>query len=894
MTPARSGAVLLAASLVLPAYGQSAVPPPRPVSPVIQRLHDDEFLTDAERSFLHRAHGTWDRDDLTEPVHVAEAALLEWRLDDAVFEDPSVPSLLRARAAARRGDRAKALELLAGEDSIQAGSLKGRILVELGLFEEASDLLEQTLRRPGVDAPGQVARVRAGRALALLRGQTGDAYQALLASLAIAREEHDPLYWEAMLEEADMLMEKQRFNEAVAAAWEVLELNPRASRAWWLLGRVAISGFDFDSADRAAAALRRINGSHPLALLLEAESALVRRDTEHAQALLEGLLERYPSMPSALELAFAAAAMRGDAAEVDEAAAAWRRTAPGDPRAFTAAGRLLSLHRQYDEADRWLSSAIEIQPNWPGAHVERGLMRWQAGRDEDAMESMRQAVSLDPFNRRAANSLQLLEEMLGYATVHTPHFTLRFAPGIDEALVRDMPSKLEAIHEQVTSRFNWVPEQRTTIEVFPDHASFAVRVVGMPDLHTVAACTGPVIAMEAPRRSPGQRHRGLYDWEDVVLHEYTHTVTLDRTGNRLPLWLTEGLAVFSEPEPGTWPTRLMLADEWHAGTLLEPAELDWGFIRPRRPQDRDLAYAQSWMMVEFLLEQWGEEGLDRLLDACRDQVPPESTFPVALGLTRSRFHEDFKIWMGDRLVAWGLNSQPPLEELVDQLQLRGGGDDTMLKERRSTALREAMRNVLDDIGTPVDADEKQRSVPWNMPDRSGSVALDRDEIELLLEAHPRHAGLLHQSILNHLGSAGELEGTSLERLELYSALRPGDPLGHRLLAEYWIGIDPQRSISHLQALARAGSDDPARWMELARVHRRLDHAGEALAAARAAVTIDPYNPVLRERVAAFAIEAGDLDCARSQLESLMILEPNQPRHQKRMEALKLLLERSGG
>ena len=49
-------------------------------------------------------------------------------------------------------------------------------------------------------------------------------------------------------------------------------------------------------------------------------------------------------------------------------------------------------------------------------------------------------------------------------------------------------------------------------------------------------------------------------------------------------------------------------------------------------------------------------------------------------------------------------------------------------------------------------------------------------------------------------------------------------------------------------------------MELARVHRRLDHAGEALAAARAAVTIDPYNPVLRERVAAFAIEAGDLDC----------------------------------
>ena len=53
-------------------------------------------------------------------------------------------------------------------------------------------------------------------------------------------------------------------------------------------------------------------------------------------------------------------------------------------------------------------------------------------------------------------------------------------------------------------------------------------------------------------------------------------------------------------------------------------------------------------------------------------------------------------------------------------------------------------------------------------------------------------------------------------------------------------------------------------------------------------------PVLRERVAAFAIEAGNLDVALSQVEALMLLEPNQPRHQKRMEAIRLLQERSGG
>ncbi|MBM43495.1 MAG: hypothetical protein CMJ36_00560 [Phycisphaerae bacterium] len=894
MILARCVALVPIVMLVLPASGQSAVPPPRPLSPVIQQLHDDRFLTDAERMELHRLHGTWDVDDLVEPVHRAQAALLLWQLDNPVFDDASVPPIHRALAASRRGERVEALAMLEEEDSIEAGALRGRLLVELGRFEEAARLLDETLRRPGVDAPGQVARVRAGRSLALLQGQTGEAYQALLGTLANAREEHDPLYWEAMLEEADMLLEKHRFDEAVTAAWEVLELNPRASRAWWLLGRVAIGGFDFDGAERAAVALRSINEAHPLATLLEVESALVRRDIEQAMVLLEPLLERYPSMPPALELAFAAEAMRGDAEAIEAAASALRTAAPGDPRAFTTAGRLLSLHRQYEEADHWLGEAISLQANWPVAHVERGLMRWQAGRDADAMESMRRAVQLDPFNRRAANSLQLLEEMENYATIETPHFTIRFAPGIDEALVGDMPSRLEDLHEQVTGRFNWEPAQRTTIEIFPDHERFAVRVVGMPDLHTVAACTGPVIAMEAPRTSPGQRHRGLYDWEDVILHEYTHTVTLDRTGNRIPLWLTEGLAVYSEPEPGTWSTRLMLADEWHDGTLLEPSELDWGFIRPRRPQDRNLAYAQSWMMVEFLLEHWGDDGLDRLLDACRDQVPTDSVFPVALGMTRSRFHEDFTAWMGERLTEWGLNTQPPLEVLVEQLQRRGAGDDSMLDEQRSVALRDGMRSILDDIGTPRDPGEATRSAPWNMPSRSGSNALDGDEIELLLEVHPAHADLLHQSVLNHLGSGEELDARSLERLERYCEARPSDPLGHRLLAEYWLGRDPRQAVDHVEILAHSGGDDPAGWMELARVHRKLGQPVEALAAAEAAITIDPYNPVLRERVAAFAIEAGDLDVALSQVEALMLLEPNQPRHQKRMEAIRSLQERSGG
>jgi hypothetical protein len=92
------------------------------------------------------------------------------------------------------------------------------------------------------------------------------------------------------------------------------------------------------------------------------------------------------------------------------------------------------------------------------------------------------------------------------------------------------------------------------IEVMPDHERFAVRITGMPFVHTIAACTGPVIAMEVPREGPPSKHMGLFDWPRVIQHEYTHTITLGQTRNRIPHWLTEAAAVSMEPAPRSYDT----------------------------------------------------------------------------------------------------------------------------------------------------------------------------------------------------------------------------------------------------------------------------------------------------------------------------------------------------
>ena len=66
--------------------------------------------------------------------------------------------------------------------------------------------------------------------------------------------------------------------------------------------------------------------------------------------------------------------------------------------------------------------------------------------------------------------------------------------------------------------------------------------------------------METPREGGGRRV-GLYDWLRVVRHEYTHTITLSRTNNRIPHWFTEACAVSQEPGPRDFDTCKMLAGD---------------------------------------------------------------------------------------------------------------------------------------------------------------------------------------------------------------------------------------------------------------------------------------------------------------------------------------------
>src|SRR5688572_5415429 len=231
-----------------------------------------------------------------------------------------------------------------------------------------------------------------------------------------------------------------------------------------------------------------------------------------------------------------------------------------------------------------------------------------------------------------------------------------------------MPEVLERVHAIVSKRFNHEPPRKTVIEVMPDHERFAVRITGMPFVHTIAACTGPVIAMEVPRDGQPSKHLGIFDWPRVIQHEYTHTITLGQTRNRIPHWLTEGAAVSMEPGPRDYETCQLLADAYFNDTVFRLDEIKWAFVRPKRPDDRSKAYAIGHWMVEYMNHAFGEQALVTLLGRYHQGEREHQAIPNALGVSRIDFYTGFMEWAATQIESWGLATRPSIDELTDELR----------------------------------------------------------------------------------------------------------------------------------------------------------------------------------------------------------------------------------
>ncbi len=880
--------------------------PPNLSGALAQRL-EQPFLTEDEGKDLRIFHGVWRDGDLDTPARAARAAIIRGNWNDAALRATGIDPLDRAEGLLRSGRLAEAIDAIPAEEtSPRAVRIRCDALEALGRHNEviaAAEPVVQAIARGDYKEPGDI--VEAVRLLAQRVKLAGPAneqaaaadFHAMMDALGQVRTRIDRQFWPAFLAEAELLYAKDNSPQAAQALTECLRLNPSCADAWSLLGQMACNAFNFDNAERMALRLEKLAGDDdepglsPEACLIRARAALRQIDGASAADELDRALAVFPTHPGLLAARCAAEAVRFEFESARQRLAAFDAAHPGSPAALLAVGQALAEARQYGEAAAFLRQASERNPNDAQPLIDLGLLELQAGRDTLALEALERAFKLDPFNLRADNSLRMTRELQTYDRVESEHFVVRFKPGIDRLLGEEMLPLLEENHRIVCGSqpggIDHEPAQKTTIDLMPDHAWFAVRIAGMPQIHTIAASTGPVIAMEAPRE--GAKHLGTYDWVRVIRHEYVHTVTLSRTNNRIPHWFTEAAAVYLELAPRDYSTCQMLSEALRTDQLFDFDEINLAFVRPKRPSDRSQAYAQGHWMYEFLIERTGTRAPLELMDLYAQGIREEQAFQAVVGVSRAQFLEEFKLWARQQAIAWGMmlpEGTPTLRDLLARALIadpaRAGAIDAALTRAASDAARS-----LADV-----AQGETPTEPWTleleMPPRA--------QIDALLAEYPSHPELLEVAVdLALVGTAGRATPENAPLLERYAAARSVDPKPHRLLAQLYLDSGEwERAIPHLEYLDAREQKTPAYATELARRYASRREMPGALAKAERATQLAPYDARPRELAAAVAIQAGELRTAERHIVALSMLEPDRAIHRDRLEAIRKRIDAAEG
>jgi len=822
------------------------------LSPLVDRLINDQLTTLEEKRALLVFHGQWHRLD---PSKLPDELKAQWALMRGDYRNPllfdeQTPLVYRAQASlARQWDLsntvelAKALAESSPDMMLQAMFFKAQAHMLMGQQAEALTTLRPLrtiLERTNLEDPSELVHAAKGLALlARLEGTPASDHHLAMQLLSKARSV-DATYWPAHLAEAQLLNAKGNREEAHQAIMETLSLNPRCTEAWRELGWMYVRVFDFERASLAKRRLFGINNDHPLAWELELRTLIRQRDTDAALSHISTLDAQFPnhrtiqSLLAAVEgVSHQRDAMYARLAKLDE-------SSPGMADPYLITGQVLSAARQYQLAGDLLREAIVREPNWAEAHVQLGLLLMQEGDLPAARKALQQAERLDPFHIRAANQLRLVVELLDeYVTIETEHFIIRCKPGIDEVLARDMAAQMEAMYTEVTETFDHQPTVKTQIDLLPDKHRFAVRITGMPDLWTIAAATGDVIALTPPKTGTSQY--GPFNWPEVLRHEFVHTVTLSQTQNRIAHWLTEACAVWQEPAPRSFSRSFMLAQALQDEELFELDEINWGFIRPEQPSDRALAYAQSEWMLEYLLETYGRDAMLELLALHRDGIPNVRAMETVTSKPEAEFMREFKRWATQQVREWGLEEHPDVS--IDFTNYEAMQD------------KQAMREAIYDLAAEY----------ANVPSVQRRIA------QWYLER--------------------EYDDDAWVHLNIYAELVPVDPWPHFGLVTIARKNNDLGSALDSLIMIEQYEQTHGRWaLALAEHFRVQGDFAKALDYATLALNREPYQPRYRELAAAIALQLGDLETALFHLEAMPLLEPEAEIHQRRIDAVKRQLD----
>jgi tetratricopeptide (TPR) repeat protein len=680
-----------------------------------------------------------------------------------------------------------------------------------------------------------------------------DQFDFILNELYKDALKYEPNAWYIECQAGELLLEKYNRAEAIEAFDKALQINPRAAEAFVGKAAAAMQRFELREAERLADQALRINPELPAAHRLKADLFLLSGNLQVARTHIDAALAVNPRDERTLARLAAFHVIRRDVEAVQSVIASVQKFNPRPGRFFFELAERAEDRRLYGPAEEFFKKAIESTPHMPWPRNGLGLLYMRTGQEDLARKLLDEGFAADRFNVRVANSRKVLKHLESYTTLQTDHYLIRYDPKHDTILVRVMADMLEELYEDYAQQFQYRPKDRILVEVFNNHEMFSGRVVSLPDLHTIGACTGKMFAMVSPK---GRGIRKSFNWARVLRHELVHIFNLEQTDMQVPHWLTEGLAVRNErfPPPLEWLP--LLAENLAKNEILNLDNMTLAFVRPRSSEEWAMAYFQSLLYVEYILEKYGQNAIGKLLRAYAEGKDDAAAINDACQVAKDDFEADYRRFLARRV-------------------------EGVRPRRTSTTL----------TLTQLQAEHEKRP---DDPDIAAQLA-DR-----LLARDPAKARKLAESALNQvqghplasvvLAKLDAKAGRQTEAIRALEALGPNELDPDLLLTRgrLYLELGDDRKAAEAFELGRKTYPYQTVWLiELAKIYKRGDNRTQRISVLADLVATDPDELDLRKLLAQLYLDEGQFaDAERLARQALEIDVADEEVHDVLFRALK--------
>jgi tetratricopeptide (TPR) repeat protein len=305
-------------------------------------------------------------------------------------------------------------------------------------------------------------------------------------------------------------------------------------------------------------------------------------------------------------------------------------------------GSALLGSKSYARAQECASEALELDEGNAVAQRLAGDIAYALQDLSSARTHWQAALKADPGDTNVANRLKQLGKEQNaernFSKMEAYHFDIRFDYQALGSGMYDIRQFLIDAYEKVGQDFDIFPQYPIVVILSKENE---FRMVNNVPEYVAGLYDGKIRVPINFKRYPLPTIKG------VLSHEYTHAVIFEVAGSSCPIWLNEGLAM--REMDGQLPVSAEpLRRSLNSGAVLSLDQLTdsrtW-----RDPQKVWLAYAQAWIMTEYLFSRWSNSQIKDLLGRIKQGGSFVPLLREYMNRTPAQFEEEWKAYARGKL-----------------------------------------------------------------------------------------------------------------------------------------------------------------------------------------------------------------------------------------------------